>query len=89
MQKDLDLSCRRIWIKLQKDLNLSCRRIWIKLQKDLDTLGEWAVENGTKINPGKSKAIRFVTARLKNPLVTKKFPEASSCKYLGMILRSD
>jgi hypothetical protein len=25
------------------------------LQKDLDTLGEWAVENGMKINPGKSK----------------------------------
>ena len=25
------------------------------LQKDLDTLGEWAVENAMKINPGKSK----------------------------------
>jgi hypothetical protein len=24
-----------------------------KLQKDLDTLGEWAVEKGMKINPGK------------------------------------
>jgi hypothetical protein len=23
-----------------------------KLQKDLETLGEWAVENGMKINPG-------------------------------------
>jgi len=39
-----------------------------KLQKDLDTLGEWAVENGMKINPVKSKAIRFMTARVKNPL---------------------
>jgi len=29
-----------------------------KLQKDLDTLGEWAVENWMKINPGKSKTIR-------------------------------
>lgn len=29
------------------------------LQKDLDTLGEWAVENGVKIYPGKSKAIQF------------------------------
>jgi tetrahydromethanopterin S-methyltransferase subunit G len=29
-----------------------------KLQKDLDTLGEWVVENGTKINPIKSKAVR-------------------------------
>jgi len=39
-----------------------------KLQKDLDTLGEWAVENGMKINPGKSKAIRITRARGKNPL---------------------
>ena len=27
-----------------------------RLQKDLDTLGEWAVENGMKINPSKRKA---------------------------------
>ena len=33
-----------------------------KLQKDLDVLGEWAVENGMKINPGKSKARRFMRA---------------------------
>jgi len=39
-----------------------------KLQKDLDTLGEWAVENGMKINPGKSKTIRFTRAQVKNPL---------------------
>ena len=39
-----------------------------KLQKYLDTLGEWAVENGMKINPGKNKAIRFTRARVKNPL---------------------
>jgi hypothetical protein len=38
------------------------------LQKDLETPWEWALENGMKINPGKSKAIRFTTARLKNPL---------------------
>jgi len=38
------------------------------LQKDLDTLGEWALENGMKINPGKSKEIRFTRARVKNPL---------------------
>jgi hypothetical protein len=30
-----------------------------KMHKDLDTLGEWAVENGMKINPGKSKVMRF------------------------------
>jgi hypothetical protein len=48
-----------------------------KLQKDLDTLREWAVENGMKINPGKSKVVRFTRAQFKNhwvtPLVTKKF----------------
>jgi hypothetical protein len=37
-----------------------------------------------KINPGKSKAIRFTRARVKNPLVysldDQKVPEASSCK---------
>jgi hypothetical protein len=63
------------------------------LQKDLETLGEWAVENVMKINPGKSKAIRFTRARVKNPLNyslgDEKIPEASSCKYLGIILRND
>jgi len=38
------------------------------LQKDLDTLGEWVAENQMKINPGKSRAIRFTTAWVKNPL---------------------
>jgi len=64
-----------------------------KLQKDLDTLGEWAVENWMKINPGKSKVIRITRARCKNPLgyslCDQKIPEASNCKYLGIILRSD
>jgi len=63
------------------------------LQMDLDTLGEWAVENGMNINPGKNKAILFTGARVKNPpgysLGDQKIPEASSCKYLGIILRSD
>jgi len=56
-------------------------------------LREWAVENGMKINPGKSKALRFTKARVKNPLDNslgaQKIPEASSGKYLGIILRSD
>jgi hypothetical protein len=39
-----------------------------KLQKDLDTLGKWAVENGMKINSGKSKAIRITGAGFKSPL---------------------
>ena len=64
-----------------------------KLQKDLDRLGEWAVENAMKINPSKSKAIRFTRARVKDPLnyslMSTLIPEASSCKYLGIILRND
>jgi len=36
-----------------------------KLQMDLDRLGGWAAENVMKINPSKSKAIRFTRARCK------------------------
>jgi len=61
-----------------------------KLQKDLDTLGEWVVENPMKINPGKSKAIRFTRAWVKNPLGYSlgdpKILEASNCRYLGITL---
>ena len=64
-----------------------------KLQKDLDRLGEWAAENAMKINPRKSKAVRFTRARVKDPLNytlgDQLIPEASICKYLGIILRSD
>jgi len=46
-----------------------------------------------KIKPGKSKAVRSTRARLKNPLGyslgAQKNSEASSCKYLGIILQSD
>jgi len=63
------------------------------LQKGLDRLGEWAVENAMKINPSKSKAIRYTRARVKDPLnyslMGTLIPDASSCKYLGIILRSD
>jgi len=56
------------------------------LQKDLDTLGEWTVENGMKINLGKNKAIGFTRARVKNALGyslgDQKIVEESSCKYL-------
>jgi hypothetical protein len=48
--------------------------------------------NEMKRNPGKSKAKRFTTAQVKNPLGyslgDQKIPEASSCKYLGIILRT-
>ena len=64
-----------------------------KFQKDLDRLGQWAAENAMEINPSKSKALRFTRARVKDPLnyslMDTLVPEASSCKYLGMILRSD
>jgi hypothetical protein len=63
------------------------------LQKELDTLGEWAVENGMKINKGKSRAVRFTRAPVKNPLGyshgEQKILEANSYKYLGIILRRD
>ena len=46
-----------------------------------------------KINPSKSKAIRFTRARVKDPLsyslMDTLIPEARSCKYLGIILQSD
>jgi len=64
-----------------------------KLQKDLNRLGEWEVENAMKINPSQSKAIRFTRARVKDPLnysfMDTLITEASCCKYLGIILRSD
>ena len=64
-----------------------------KLQKGLKGLGEWAVENVMKINQSKSKVIRYTSSRVKDPLnyslMGTLIPEASSCKYLGIILRSD
>jgi len=46
-----------------------------------------------KINPSKSKAVRFTRARVKDPLsyslMDTLIEEASNCKYLGIILRSD
>jgi hypothetical protein len=63
------------------------------LQIDLNRLGEWATENAMEINPTKSKALSFTKARVKEPLNYSlrdtAIPEASSCKYLGIILRSD
>ena len=68
-------------------------KTWKKLQKDLDRRGEWAAENTMKRNRSKSKAIRSTWARVKDPLnyslMDTVIPEASSCKYLGLILRSD
>jgi hypothetical protein len=63
------------------------------LQKNLNRLGEWVAENGMKINPTKCIAFRFTRAQVKDPLNYtlgyQLIPEASSCKYLGIILGSD
>jgi hypothetical protein len=46
-----------------------------------------------KINPSKIKAVLFTRTRVKDRLnysiMDKLIPEASSCKYLGIISRSD
>jgi hypothetical protein len=52
------------------------------VQIGLDRLGEWAGENEMKINPDKSKAVRFTRARGDDPLNyyfgDQRIPEASS-----------
>jgi hypothetical protein len=58
------------------------------LQKDVDRLGVWVVESAMKISRSKSKAVRFMRARVKDPL-NYSLMDASSCKYLGIILRGD
>jgi hypothetical protein len=61
-----------------------------KLKTDLNRLGNWAEENEMKINPNKSKALNFTIARVKDPLNyslgDQKNPEASCCKYTGIII---
>jgi len=46
-----------------------------------------------EINPNKSKALSFTRAQVKDQLNyslgDQKIPEASCCKYLGIIIRSD
>jgi len=54
---------------------------------------DWAEGNEMKINPNKSKALSFTIARVKDllnySLGDQKIPEASCCKYLGIVIRSD
>ena len=61
------------------------------MQIDLAGLEEQVMENGMKIKPGKSKAISFTTAGVKDPirysLLKQGILEAGSCKYLGIILQ--
>jgi len=55
-----------------------------RLQIDLGRLEEWAVETGTKINPGKSKAVSFTRAQVNDlinySLLDQVIEEVSSCK---------
>ena len=64
-----------------------------RLQTDLNRLGERAKGNEVKINPGKRKAVSFtkpkVKERIRYYIVDQLIPEASSFKYLGIIIRSD
>ena len=56
-------------------------------------MGEWAAESAMKINPSKCKAVPFTRVLVKDPLNytlgNQLIPEASSCKFLGIILRRD
>jgi len=66
---------------------------WKIFRKTWTGWGKWAVESAMKIKPSKSKTLRFTRARVKDPLnyslMGTLITEASSCKYLGIILRSD
>jgi hypothetical protein len=63
------------------------------LQIDLGRLGDWVLENGMNINPGKSKAVTFMRAWVKDPLnyslMDQVIPEGNSCKCVGIKLRSE
>jgi len=63
------------------------------LQTDLNRSGEWTVENKMRINPDKSKAVSFTKARVKERIRCcfgeQLIPDASSFKYLGIIIRND
>jgi hypothetical protein len=56
-------------------------------------LWEWAVAIARKTNPGKSKAVIFVRAQVKDILNYfwgyKRIAEASSSTYLGIILSNN
>jgi len=56
-----------------------------KLQKARARLEEGAVENAMKINPRKSKSVRFTRVRVKGPLnyslMDVLIPKASCCIY--------
>jgi len=57
-----------------------------KLQTDINRLGEWAVENEMKLNPGKNKVSSFTKGRVKERIRyyfgDKLIPEESRFKNL-------
>ena len=75
--------------RLQQTYQHTVSTIW----GDGQYLVEWAVENEMKINPGKSKAVSFTKARVKERtryyFGDQLILEASSFKYLGIIIRSN
>jgi len=64
-----------------------------KLKTDVNRLGVWVVENEMEINLGKNKAVSFTEARVKERIRyyfgDQLIPEASSFKYLGIIMCSN
>jgi len=60
---------------------------------DTEWSGRVGEKNAMKINPYKSKAVSFMRARVKDSLNyylgDERILEVSSCKYLGIIIRSD
>ena len=62
-------------------------------EQAINLLGEWAVENEIKINPGKSKGVSFTRARVKERIRyyfgDHLILEASIFKYLRIIVCSD
>jgi len=84
----------RIKIRLFADDCVIYRKIFNindveKFQTVLDRLWYLAEGNEMKIYPNKSKALNFTRDRVKDrlnySLVDQKIPEASCCKYLGII----
>jgi len=62
--RNIDSSIRLFADDCITDRKITNKNDMENFQKDLDTLGEWAVENGMKINTGKCKAIRLTRTRL-------------------------
>jgi hypothetical protein len=87
----MTIICRKVSIDDDDDDNNNNNMK--NLQIHLNSLGEWTFKNEMIINPTKSKVICFMKALVTEPLYyslrNMVIPEVSSCKDLGIILRSD